>query len=126
MTEHVKAWWFDNEHGLPDGSYIDHHGDVGYIKNGKLHREDGPAIEWADGDKDWYKNGKCHREDGPAVERADGYTAWYIDDKLHRKDGPAVKKANNYNEWWIDGKQYKTKIAYGKALKIWKMNEAMK
>ncbi len=25
--------------------------------NGKLHREDGPAIEWADGDKDWYLNG---------------------------------------------------------------------
>ena len=26
--------------------------------NGKLHREDGPAIEWADGDKSWWLNGK--------------------------------------------------------------------
>jgi len=25
--------------------------------NGKLHREDGPAIEWNDGDKRWYLNG---------------------------------------------------------------------
>src|SRR3972149_9837764 len=29
--------------------------------NGKLHREDGPAIEWPDGSKVWYLNGKCHR-----------------------------------------------------------------
>ena len=40
--------------------------------NGKLHREDGPAVEFADGDKFWYLNGKLHREDGPAVEYADG------------------------------------------------------
>ena len=26
--------------------------------NGKLHREDGPAIEWANGDKSWYLNGE--------------------------------------------------------------------
>ena len=38
--------------------------------NGKLHREDGPAIEDSDGDKYWYLNDKLHREDGPAIERA--------------------------------------------------------
>jgi len=26
--------------------------------NGLLHREDGPAIEWADGSKEWRLNGK--------------------------------------------------------------------
>ena len=26
--------------------------------SGKLHREDGPAIEWANGDKMWWLNGK--------------------------------------------------------------------
>jgi hypothetical protein len=26
--------------------------------NGKLHREDGPAVIWADGTKRWYLNGK--------------------------------------------------------------------
>jgi hypothetical protein len=45
------------------------------------HREDGPAIEYADGGKVWYVNDKCHREDGPAVEYANGYKAWYINDK---------------------------------------------
>lgn len=29
-------------------------GDVSYIKNTMLHREDGPAIEWAHGAKSWY------------------------------------------------------------------------
>ena len=26
--------------------------------NGKRHREDGPAVEWADGDKFWFLNGE--------------------------------------------------------------------
>ena len=46
--------------------------------NGKYHRTDGPAIEWADGSKSWYLNGKCHRTDGPAIEGADGYKAWHL------------------------------------------------
>ena len=29
-----------------------------YNLNGELHREDGPAIEFADGDKSWYINGQ--------------------------------------------------------------------
>ena len=28
----------------------------------------------------WHLNGKRHREDGPAIERADGDKFWYIDD----------------------------------------------
>mgnify|MGYP000185697326 CR=1 FL=1 len=51
-----------------------------------LHREDGPAIEWAGGGKTWYINGKLHREDGPAYEYADGGKAWFIDGKRHRED----------------------------------------
>ena len=37
-----------------------------------LHREGGPAIEWADGDKFWYINEECHRKDGPAIEYING------------------------------------------------------
>lgn len=29
-----------------------------YCFNGKLHREDGPACEWANGIKHWYLNDK--------------------------------------------------------------------
>jgi len=45
-----------------------------------LHREDGPAVEWADGDKVWFVNGKQHRLDGPAIELNDGYKSWVVDD----------------------------------------------
>jgi hypothetical protein len=50
--------------------------------NGKLHREDGPAIEHADGRKCWYLNGLRHRVDGPAVESADGSKCWYLNDEM--------------------------------------------
>ena len=43
-----------------------------------LHRENGPAIEWADGTKLWYQNGLRHRTDGAAVEFLDGGKAWFI------------------------------------------------
>ena len=43
----------------------------------KLHREDGPACEWADGTKEWWLNDQLHREDGPAIERANGTKLWY-------------------------------------------------
>jgi len=56
-------------------------GDRFWYLNGKLHREDGPAVEYADGSKYWYLNGKLHREDGPAMELADGSKSWYLDDK---------------------------------------------
>lgn len=46
--------------------------------NGKLHRTDGPAVEWSNGDKFWYQNGNHHREDGPAVEKANGHKEWWL------------------------------------------------
>ena len=72
--------------------------------NDKLHREDGPACEWADGNKCWYINGKLHREDGPAVEYSDGSKYWYINNKLHREDGPAIEIANGGKWWHLNGK----------------------
>jgi hypothetical protein len=45
---------------------------------GELHRDDGPAVEWADGDKEWYQNGLWHREDGPAVEWHNGSKWWIL------------------------------------------------
>ena len=51
-----------------------------HFKN-KLHREDGPAVEYAQGSKSWYLNGKRHREDGPACEYTDGTKYWYLNDE---------------------------------------------
>jgi hypothetical protein len=80
-------------------------GDKYWWINGKLHREDGPAIEYADGHKYWYLKGKLHREDGPAIEYADGHKEWYLKDKLHREDGPAIESANGYKYWCLNGKK---------------------
>ena len=49
-----------------------------YNAANQLHRENGPAIEYADGAKRWYQNSRRHRTDGPAVQRADGGKFWYI------------------------------------------------
>ena len=66
---------------------IDSDGNFYWYINGKLHREDGPAIEYADGSKAWFINGNRHRENGPAVEYADGTKAWYINgSKLTEKE----------------------------------------
>ncbi len=58
--------------------------------------------EIVNGDKYWYINGKFHREDGPAVEFADGYKEWYLNDKRHREDGPAVEFHDGTKEWWVN------------------------
>ena len=65
-------------------SYIEENKDATYYFIGdKLHRENGPAIEFANGDKVWYKNGKRHREDGPAIEYNAYHKRWYLNDKCY-------------------------------------------
>ncbi len=57
----------------------------------QLHRDDGPAIEWADGAKEWYQHGELHRDDGPAVEEAGGARAWYINGRLVARSTPPME-----------------------------------
>ena len=57
---------------------VNDYGDRCWRLDGKLHREDGPAIEYADGARWWYLNGNLHREDGPAIEYLDGRRSWYL------------------------------------------------
>ena len=52
---------------------------------------------YEDGAKFWYLNDKLHREDGPAVEWADGSKSWYLNDKYltqeeHQKRMNPVKE----------------------------------
>ena len=68
-----------------------------------LHREDGPAVEGADGYKAWWLNGKRHREDGPAVEVMYGNKEWRINGKLHREDGPAIEWSDGSVNWYLNG-----------------------
>jgi antitoxin component YwqK of YwqJK toxin-antitoxin module len=77
-------------------------GRKGYYLNGKLHREDGPAIEY--------------REDGPAIESANSKyhlcKSWYLNGKIqkiiwHLKDGGhgevSLVQGGKYR-WYLNGK----------------------
>jgi hypothetical protein len=72
-----------------------------YYREGRLHREDGPADVWRSVDglttvEKYYREGRLHREDGPALVwcYANGSTMeqYYRNGELHREDGPAVVK----------------------------------
>ena len=96
-----------------------------YNEDGELHREDGPAIEYADGDKEWYINGKLHRENGPAIEFADDYKGWYLNNNPHREDGPAVIYTDGTKEWWLNGERHREDgpaIEYVSGYKEWYLN----
>ena len=74
-----------------------------WLLHGKLHREDGPAIELPNGYREWWLNGKLHREDGPAIEWPNGYREWRLHGKRHREDGPAIEWPDGRREWWLNG-----------------------
>jgi hypothetical protein len=84
---------------------INDNGSKFWYLNGKRHREDGPACEYADGSKLWYLNGKLHRKDGPACEYADGDKFWFLNGKRHRESGPAIEYADGGKFWYLNGNE---------------------
>ena len=117
-SEGTKRWYQNGKlHRLdgPAGEWAD--GSKFWYQNGKRHRLDGPAIELANGSKFWYQNGLLHRLDGPAIEYADGCKVWYQNGDLHRLDGPAVEWADGDKEWWIQGLEYTEEEFNAKLLK---------
>jgi hypothetical protein len=89
-----------------------------WLLDGKFHREDGPAVEYADGDRYWYLNGKRHREDGPAIEYADGSRFWYLNGERHREDGPAVEYSDGSRYWFLNGVEYTEEEFLKKTAKV--------
>jgi hypothetical protein len=69
-----------------------------YKRDGKFHREDGPArtSRYADGSilEQYYRDGQLHRDDGPAEisQHGNGSVSeyYYREGKQHRADGPAL------------------------------------
>ena len=85
---------------------VDVFGNTRWCKDAKcevLHRENGPAVEYADGSKIWYQNGQLHRTDGPAIDRANGHKEWWQNHQPHRTDGPAVIFEDGDKYWYIKG-----------------------
>ena len=60
-----------------------------WYQNGKLHRDNGPAVSNKYGSERWYQHGKLHRIGEPAVTIPNVYIGWYQNGNLHRTDGPA-------------------------------------
>ena len=83
-------------------------GDKEWRQNDKLHRLDGPAIEYANGNKEWYQNNELHRLDGPAIEYVDNDKSWYIDGiKLTEQEHAArTAKPTCSKTVMIDGVEY--------------------
>ena len=99
-----QVWYQDGKLHREDGPAIIYTGGrQEWYLNGKLHREDGPAYIRTDGAKQWWINGKRHREDGPAITRLDGMKFWYLNGRKHREDGPAVIRPNGRKEWYLNG-----------------------
>lgn len=89
---------------------VKENGDVHWRDDeGRLHREDGPAVEAADGTQEWWVHGLLHRGQGePAIARADGSLEWWRDGVRHRDEGlPAVLRASGSRQWWVNGTMWR-------------------
>ena len=92
----------------------------GWYRDGKRHREDGPAAVYdpthnSEGRIEvWCRNGKIHRVDGPATvfdpaRNPEGrIEEWWRNGEVHREDGPAVVYDPTHNsegrvETWFWG-----------------------
>ena len=72
---------------------------------GLIHRENGPAVIYANGDKEYRKNGKLHKENGPAIIYHNGRVDYYENDKRHNEKGPAIIYADGSETHYIEGKK---------------------
>ena len=72
---------------IPPGRYyakndqvleVDERGSVVFYKDGKMHRDEGPACISPGRFQQWRKNGMLHREDGPAFKWGDGKIEFWL------------------------------------------------
>ena len=59
LSDKERTWYILKGYNIT----IDHWGNRVWYLNGKRHREDGPAIEWADGTRYWFLNGEPMSEE---------------------------------------------------------------
>ena len=109
-----------------------------YHLENKLHREDGPALEWSNDDNNynntakqwWLDNGRpCASafalNKSPSVENYDGYKEWYINGRIYSTDGPAVTYVCAYKAWYLNGRRHRTDgpaVEYANGVKKWYVN----
>jgi len=104
-----KPCYFNSTEDIPKdftGSFYMDNGFY-YYKDRKLHREDGPAVEFPDGYKAWYLNNKRHRQHGPAIEYKNGTKEWWLNGKVHRENGPAIERVGGSKYWYLNGERHR-------------------
>lgn len=100
---------YETQWGYVPGWHVSGYDTVYRNIEGQKHRIYGPAyISEVYSIKEWYRNGKLHREDGPAVVLKKS-EIWFLNGKKHRIGGPAVTSKGGPNGYWINGKKYKPK-----------------
>ena len=84
---------------MKDGCHIEPNGDKSWWKDGKLHREDGPAVEWVNGYQSWWMYGfkiqrpKTEKEKNIVVKSCPGIEG---EDCLRRNWIPRNKRRCEY------------------------------
>ena len=131
-----KFWWLNRKNDIKEGSNLKNvtRKKFYYNKNGRLHREDGPAFISADGDKYWYIHGRLHRENGPAIERDDGHKEWYLNGKKYTEEEFNIKMNNKLTVttdkhgskfWWLNNKLHRETgpaVEHANGHKSWYIN----
>lgn len=113
IKDFCKKFGYVSSLNIPDGNYKLNDDTVLFIKNGMLHREDGPSfISMSKGKyrEHYYLCNILHRSNGPAVFESDGFyrkNKWYRYGRLHRDNEPAIEEIFE-NEtkliWYQSGK----------------------
>jgi hypothetical protein len=80
-------------------------------EQGRLHRENGPALIHANGSHKWYRHGVRHREGAPACVYVNGTRKWYQDGLRHRDNGPAATYPDGRRIWIVDGEVVRREMA---------------
>lgn len=94
------------ESEIKNGKYVCQNGTIVWYKEGKYHREDGPAIEIPDGSYHWYLNGVRHRNNGPALYLLNESEVWYQYGEKHRENGPAIQYQSGHKKWFLEDVEY--------------------
>lgn len=115
-----KRWTLDGDwHGTlhrEDGPAVETaNGAKQWFIHGKRHRIGAPALIYGDGSEEWYEDGTPHRVGGPAMMHSNGNKLWAYRGDLHRLDGAAIEKANGNKSWWVKGIRYDDVEEWAKA-----------